>query len=90
MNAADYKRITQRLDTEITAVEGVSATRWTPAMAATQALTHFDDWPEPLPLTAKIEFEPYPIDSLPSVIRHAVSEVVGFVKAPEAMVAMSA
>ena len=90
MNAADYKRITERLDTEITAVEGVSATRWTPAMAATQALTHFDDWPEPLPLTAKIEFEPYPIDSLPSVIRHAVSEVVGFVKAPEAMVAMSA
>jgi putative DNA primase/helicase len=49
-----------------------------------------DDWPEPQPLTAKVEFEPYPIDALPSLIRNAVAEVAGFVKAPEAMVAMSA
>jgi len=47
-------------------------------------------WPEPQPLTAEVEFEPYPLDALPTLIRYAVSEVAGFVKAPEAMVAMSA
>ncbi|MBK8579488.1 MAG: DUF3987 domain-containing protein [Candidatus Accumulibacter sp.] len=47
-------------------------------------------WPEPQPLSAKIEPEPYPIDALPETIRAAVEEVAGFVKAPLAMVASSA
>ena len=49
-----------------------------------------DDWPEPQPLAAKIEPEPYPIDALPEAIRAAVEEVQGFVKAPIPLVASSA
>ena len=47
-------------------------------------------WPDPHPLTAKIEPEPYPLDALPLPIRAAVEEVAGFVKAPVPMVASSA
>jgi putative DNA primase/helicase len=47
-------------------------------------------WPEPQPLTAKIEAEPYPVDALPDTIRAAVEEVGGFVKAPVPLVASSA
>lgn len=90
MSGADYKLITERLDAEIPTIDGVLATRWTPAMVAGQAVNHLNDWSEPQSLTAKVEAESYPIEALPKLIRHAVSEVVGFVKAPEAMVAMSA
>ena len=47
-------------------------------------------WPEPLPMAAKIEPEPYPVDVLPNAIRSAVEEVACFVKAPMALVASSA
>lgn len=47
-------------------------------------------WPDPHPLAAKIEPEPYPLDALPLPIRAAVEEVAGFVKAPAALVASSA
>lgn len=47
-------------------------------------------WPDPQPLTAKIDPEPYPVDALPSTVRAAVEEVQAFVKAPTAMVASSA
>ncbi len=47
-------------------------------------------WPDPQPLAAKIEPEPYPLDALPDTIRAAVEEVAGFVKAPAALVASSA
>ena len=47
-------------------------------------------WPEAQPLTAKVAPEPYPIDALPLLIRAAVEEVAGFVKAPLPMVASSA
>ena len=49
-----------------------------------------NDWPEPQPLSAKVEPEPYPVDALPDTIRAAVEEVAGFVKAPFPMVASSA
>ncbi len=49
-----------------------------------------EGWPEPQPLTAKIEPEPYPIDALPDTIRAAVEEVQGFTKAPIPLVASSA
>ncbi len=48
-----------------------------------------DDWPEPQPLTAKVEPEPYPLDALPDTIRAAVEEVLGFTKAPVPLVASS-
>lgn len=48
------------------------------------------EWTEPQPLTAKIEPEPYPVNSLPHSVRAAVDEVRGFVKAPVPMVAASA
>ena len=47
-------------------------------------------WPDPQPLTVKVEPEPYPLDALPLPIRAAVEEVAGFVKAPVPMVASSA
>lgn len=47
-------------------------------------------WPDPHPLAAKVEPEPYPLDALPLPIRAAVEEVAGFVKAPVPMVASSA
>ncbi len=47
-------------------------------------------WPEPEPLTVKIDPEPYPIDALPEGIRQAVEEVQGFVKAPVPLVVSSA
>ncbi|MGZ8910687.1 MAG: DUF3987 domain-containing protein [Methylococcaceae bacterium] len=47
-------------------------------------------WPDPQPLTAKIDPEPYPVDALPDEIREAVEEVQGFVKAPMPIVGSSA
>lgn len=47
-------------------------------------------WPDPQPLTAKIEPEPYPLDAFPQSIRAAVEEVAVFVKAPVPLVASSA
>lgn len=47
-------------------------------------------WPEPQPLSAKVEPEGYPLDALPETIRAAVEEVAGFVKAPVPMVVSSA
>lgn len=47
-------------------------------------------WPTPQPLAARVEPEPYPIEALPQVLRAAVVEVQGFVKAPVPLVASSA
>ena len=47
-------------------------------------------WPEPPPLTAKIDPEPYPLDALPETVRAAVEEVQAFTKAPIPLVASSA
>ncbi|MCP5137865.1 MAG: DUF3987 domain-containing protein [Gammaproteobacteria bacterium] len=52
--------------------------------------TDHDGWPDPLPLTAKIDPEPYPLDALPETLRAAVEEVRAFTKAPIPMVASSA
>ena len=49
-----------------------------------------EGWPDPQPMTVKVNAEPYPIDALPETIRAAVAEVQGFTKAPIAMVASSA
>jgi putative DNA primase/helicase len=47
-------------------------------------------WPEPSPLTARLEPVPYQLDALPETIRLAVEEVLGFTKAPVPLVASSA
>lgn len=47
-------------------------------------------WPELQPLIARTEAQQYPLDALPPLIRGAVMEVCGFVKAPVPLVAMSA
>ena len=49
-----------------------------------------EPWPEPQPLVAKVDAEPYPVDALPNTIRAAVEEVQGFTKAPVPLVASSA
>lgn len=54
------------------------------------AASEANDWPDPQPMTAKTESEPYPVEALPDTLRAAVEEVVGFVKAPAPMVASSA
>ncbi|WP_456412175.1 DUF3987 domain-containing protein [Thiolapillus sp.] len=52
--------------------------------------TDNEGWSEPLPLTTKIDPEPYPLDALPVTIRTAVEEVRAFTKAPIPLVASSA
>jgi putative DNA primase/helicase len=47
-------------------------------------------WPDPQPMTVKMESETYPLAALPDTVRAAVEEVAGFVKAPVPMVASSA
>ena len=51
---------------------------------------HINEWPEPEPLTVKVEPEDYPFDALPDAIRAAVIEAQVFTKAPVPMVASSA
>ena len=58
--------------------------------AITPDSTDNEGWPEPLPLTAKIDPEPYPLDALPEMLRAAVEEVHAFTKAPIPLVASSA
>jgi len=48
------------------------------------------NWPTPQTFTAKLEPAAYPLDALPNLIREAVEEVAGFVKAPLPLVACSA
>ncbi|MDP4743749.1 MAG: DUF3987 domain-containing protein [Porticoccaceae bacterium] len=55
-----------------------------------EGMTDDNDWPAPLPLSAKIEPEPYPLDALPDTLLAAVEEVRGFTKAPIPLVASSA
>lgn len=64
----------------------------TPSTPTTTSATESDSngWPEPQPLAAKIEPEPYPLDALPATIRAAVIEVQAFTKAPVPMVASAA
>lgn len=47
-------------------------------------------WPDPQPLSSKVQPEPYPVEALPDTVRRAVEEVAGFVKAPLPLVASSA
>lgn len=47
-------------------------------------------WPEPQPLTAKIDAEAYPLDALPEGVRAAVEEVLSFTRAPVPLAASSA
>jgi len=58
--------------------------------AITPDNTDNDGWPEPFPLTAKIDPVPYPLDALPETLRAAVKEVHAFTKAPIPLVASSA
>lgn len=48
------------------------------------------EWPEPLPMSAAIAPEPYPIDALPRVISAAVAEARSFTQAPLPLVATAA
>ena len=52
--------------------------------------TETEPWPELQELCAHTDPSDYPIDALPLLIRSAVEEVCAFVKAPVAMVGMSA
>jgi putative DNA primase/helicase len=47
-------------------------------------------WPDPQPLSSKVQPESYPAEALPDTVRLAVEEVAGFVKAPMPLVASSA
>lgn len=47
-------------------------------------------WSELQPLIARTDAMPYPVDALPTIVRRAVEEVSGFVKAPTPLIAASA
>jgi len=69
---------------------GIDAAVLVMAGADTGATGQIDQWPELQPLVAQTEAQDYPIDALPPLIRGAVLEVAGFVKAPVSLVAMAA
>ncbi|MBL0168492.1 MAG: DUF3987 domain-containing protein [Propionivibrio sp.] len=87
---------------DMTAICGMGAVQKAIASAKAPAVGEYQDdgenapegegegWPEPQPMTAKIEPEPYPLDALPETVRAAVEEVAAFVKAPLPMVASAA
>lgn len=85
---------TARIDAAIAARKSAAASvRALPQQVERNAPAAESDgggWPEPQPLSAKVEAELYPVDALPDIIRAAVKEVAGFVKAPFPMVASSA
>ena len=54
------------------------------------ATGQLDTWPELQPLIVQIDQQEYPLDALPDVVRCAVQEVAGFVKAPIPLIAQSA
>ncbi len=58
--------------------------------AVVQAFEPAGSWPDPLPLTEKLDPEPYPLDALPETVRAAVIEVLDFVKSPTPLVTSSA
>jgi putative DNA primase/helicase len=47
-------------------------------------------WPELQSLLARVDPAPYPVEALPTIVRLAAEEVVGFVKAPMPLIAVSA
>lgn len=75
---------------DMTALLGLEAVAEAIRGAITPDRTDNDGWPEPLPLTAKVDPEPYPFDALPETLRAAVEEVRAFTKAPIPLVASSA
>lgn len=78
----DFNDMAQRVG--LTAVRCViEAALASPGEAAEQ-------WPDPKPLTSKVEEIPYPLDALPDELRAAVEEVAQFSKAPVPLVASCA
>lgn len=91
MSGADYKLITERLDAEITDIEGISASRWTPAMAAALAEDHLNYWPDPqslpndLPPVAAFES-----DLLPQALSGWVIDIAYRMQCPADFTAVAA
>lgn len=61
-----------------------------PTPTGNTTATENDDWADPEPLIVKTDPTPYPIESLPPIIKDAVLEVAEFVQAPVPIVASSA
>ncbi|MET0005348.1 MAG: DUF3987 domain-containing protein [Candidatus Thiodiazotropha sp.] len=75
---------------DMAALLGLEAVTKTIRGATKSDQNNIDGWSEPLPLTATINPEPYPLDALPESVRAAVEEVHAFTKAPIPLVASSA
>jgi len=86
-NHDQYEAMASELDSAITRFEPLEVAF--PGDADPTATTA-SDWPNLQPLITQTEAQPYPLDALPPLIRGAVGEVCGFVKAPVPLVAMSA
>ena len=88
MNKQDYDHFAASLDADAGLTVDINS------VAACESGAGATDvngvWPELQPLIAHTEAQDYPIDALPALIRGAVLEVCGFVKAPIPLVAMSA
>ena len=80
MTPAEYEANMARLD----AYAGIGRTDDVKAPAGTV------QWPELQPLITQNAPQEYPIDALPDLVRGAVQEVAGFVKAPVPLIATSA
>jgi len=74
---------------QFTGLDAVKSSIDNPTVA-TVAVAKAQAWPELQPLVVRIDPQNYPIDALPELVRCAVQEVAGFVKAPIALIATSA
>jgi len=57
---------------------------------ATIASAALANWEAPLPIGGEEQSKPYPLESLPKIVREAVEEVIAFTKAPVVLAASSA
>ena len=94
MRATDYKRITDQVDAEIRMIDGVPATRWTPAMAAAQAMEGSEpdgEWSDPTPLPNALPgVAPFEAELLPETLRGWVSDIAHRMQCPADFTAVAA
>jgi putative DNA primase/helicase len=94
MMGDDYKRITERLDAEISTVHGEPDTRRTPTIAAGQAMegsNYEDELPDPTPLpNALPKVLPFEADLLPEALRGWVADIANRMQCPPDFPAVAA
>ena len=88
MNLKDYEHLAAALDQDAGIDDAINPTA--DSGHKTETADQLQVWQELQPLIAKVHAQDYPLDALPDLIRCAVQEVAGFVKAPIPLITTSA